>query len=142
MKPVPSIKHAEGSPETGPRRNTQYIWRDHGVFEKGLIGSPGERKRTPCEQGENDPRQPHLKDHRGQCIVPVPLRSDDWRNILPFSHFKTIITRNGTTLIFLIDNFNIDTAMGTMLKYDSEESKQFYEMFVLKPEHARKEHYK
>lgn len=37
------------------------------------------------------------------------------------------------------ENANIDgdTAMGTMLKYGSEGSKQFYEMFVLKPEHAR-----
>ncbi|MCI9596312.1 MAG: anaerobic ribonucleoside triphosphate reductase [Firmicutes bacterium] len=36
------------------------------------------------------------------------------------------------------ENANIDgdTAMGTMLKYGSEGSKQFYEMFVLKPEHA------
>lgn len=37
------------------------------------------------------------------------------------------------------ENANIDgdTAMGTMLKYGSEGSKQFYEMFVLKPEHAQ-----
>ena len=37
------------------------------------------------------------------------------------------------------ENANIDgdTAMGTMLKYGSEGSKQFYEMFVLNPEHAR-----
>ncbi|MCR5035158.1 MAG: anaerobic ribonucleoside triphosphate reductase [Clostridia bacterium] len=37
------------------------------------------------------------------------------------------------------ENANIDgdTAMGTMLKYGSEGAKQFYEMFVLKPEHAR-----
>ena len=37
------------------------------------------------------------------------------------------------------ENANIDgdTAMGTMLKYGSEGSKQFYEMFVLKPEHAK-----
>ena len=36
------------------------------------------------------------------------------------------------------DNANIDgdTAMGTMLKYGSEGAKQFYEMFILKPEHA------
>lgn len=27
--------------------------------------------------------------------------------------------------------------MGTMLKYGSEGSKQFYQMFVMKPEHAR-----
>ena len=33
-------------------------------------------------------------------------------------------------------NVNGDTAMGTMLKYGSEGAKQFYEMFVLKPEHA------
>jgi len=36
------------------------------------------------------------------------------------------------------ENANIDgdTAMGTMLKYGSEGAKQFYEMFVLKPDHA------
>ncbi|HEX3026081.1 MAG TPA: anaerobic ribonucleoside triphosphate reductase [Clostridia bacterium] len=34
-------------------------------------------------------------------------------------------------------NINGDTAMGTMLKYGSEGAKQFYDMFVLKPEHAR-----
>lgn len=34
-------------------------------------------------------------------------------------------------------NVNGDTPMGTMLKYGSEGAKQFYEMFVLKPEHAR-----
>ncbi len=32
-------------------------------------------------------------------------------------------------------NINGDTAMGTMLKYGSEGAKQFYEMFILKPEH-------
>ena len=37
------------------------------------------------------------------------------------------------------ENANIDgdIAMGTMLKYGSEGAKQFYEMFVLKPEHAK-----
>ena len=37
------------------------------------------------------------------------------------------------------ENANIDgdTAMGSMLKYGSEGAKQFYQMFVLKPEHAR-----
>ena len=37
------------------------------------------------------------------------------------------------------ENANIDgdTAMGTMLKYGSEGAKQFNEMFVLKPEHAK-----
>lgn len=37
------------------------------------------------------------------------------------------------------ENANIDgdTAMGAMLKYGSEGAKQFYQMFVLKPEHAR-----
>jgi len=37
------------------------------------------------------------------------------------------------------ENANIDgdTAMGTMLKYGSEGAKQFYKIFVLKPEHAR-----
>lgn len=37
------------------------------------------------------------------------------------------------------ENANIDgdTAMGTMLKYGSEAAKQFYEMFLLKPEHSR-----
>lgn len=34
-------------------------------------------------------------------------------------------------------NVNSDTAMGTMLKYGSEGSKQFFEMFVLKPEHSK-----
>ena len=36
------------------------------------------------------------------------------------------------------ENANIDgdTAMGTMLKYGSEGAKQFYEMFVINPEHA------
>ncbi len=36
------------------------------------------------------------------------------------------------------ENANIDgdTAMGTMLKYGSEGAKQFYEMYVLKPEHS------
>ena len=37
------------------------------------------------------------------------------------------------------ENANIDgnTAMGTMLKYGSESAKMYYDMFVLKPEHAR-----
>ena len=37
------------------------------------------------------------------------------------------------------ENANIDgdTAMGTMLKYGSEGAKRFYNMFVLKPEHAK-----
>ncbi|MCX7709301.1 MAG: anaerobic ribonucleoside triphosphate reductase [Clostridia bacterium] len=37
------------------------------------------------------------------------------------------------------ENANIDgdTAMGTMLKYGSEGAKQFYEMYVLKPEHTK-----
>lgn len=37
------------------------------------------------------------------------------------------------------ENANIDgdTAMGTMLKYGSEGSKQFYELFVLNPAHAK-----
>ena len=34
-------------------------------------------------------------------------------------------------------NIDTDTAMGTMLKYGSESAKQFYEMYVLKPEHAK-----
>ncbi len=34
-------------------------------------------------------------------------------------------------------NIDADTAMGTMLKYGSEGAKQFYEMYILKPEHAR-----
>ncbi len=34
-------------------------------------------------------------------------------------------------------NVDADTAMGTMLKYGSEGSKKFFEMFVLKPEHSR-----
>ena len=38
------------------------------------------------------------------------------------------------------ENANIDgdTAMGTMLKYGSEGAKQFYEMYVLNPEHAQR----
>lgn len=37
------------------------------------------------------------------------------------------------------ENANIDgdTAMGTMLKYGSEGAKQFYQMFMIKPEHAQ-----
>ena len=37
------------------------------------------------------------------------------------------------------ENANIDgdTAMGTMLKYGSESAKQFYEMYVLNPKHAK-----
>ena len=37
------------------------------------------------------------------------------------------------------ENANIDgdTAMGTMLKYGSEGAKQFYEMYILRPEHAK-----
>ena len=37
------------------------------------------------------------------------------------------------------ENANIDgdTAMGTMLKFGSEGAKQFYDMFVLNPDHAR-----
>jgi len=37
------------------------------------------------------------------------------------------------------ENANIDgdTAMGTMLKYGSEGAKQFYEMYMLSPEHSR-----
>jgi ribonucleoside-triphosphate reductase len=37
------------------------------------------------------------------------------------------------------ENANIDsnTAMGTMLKYGCEGAKQFYDMFMLKPEHAK-----
>lgn len=34
-------------------------------------------------------------------------------------------------------NIDSDTAMGTMLKYGSEGAKQFYEMYILKPEHAK-----
>lgn len=34
-------------------------------------------------------------------------------------------------------NINADTAMGTMLKYGSEGAKQFYEMYVLDPRHAK-----
>ncbi|MEA5067746.1 MAG: anaerobic ribonucleoside-triphosphate reductase, partial [Christensenellaceae bacterium] len=34
-------------------------------------------------------------------------------------------------------NINGDTAMGAMLKYGAEGAKQFNQMFVLKPEHAR-----
>ena len=34
-------------------------------------------------------------------------------------------------------NINADTAMGTMLKYGSEGAKKFYQMFVLKKDHAQ-----
>ena len=34
-------------------------------------------------------------------------------------------------------NIDADTAMGTMLKYGSEGAKQFYEMYVLDPDHAK-----
>lgn len=34
-------------------------------------------------------------------------------------------------------NVNGDTAMGTMLKYGSEGAKEFFNMYVLKPEHAK-----
>ena len=34
-------------------------------------------------------------------------------------------------------NIDCDTAMGSMLKYGSEGAKQFYQLFVMKPEHAR-----
>src|SRR5699024_10489924 len=34
-------------------------------------------------------------------------------------------------------NLDGDTAMGTMLKYGSEGAKQFYEMYVLDPKHAK-----
>lgn len=34
-------------------------------------------------------------------------------------------------------NVNCDTAMGTMLKYGQEGAKQFYSMFVLKPDHNK-----
>jgi ribonucleoside-triphosphate reductase len=34
-------------------------------------------------------------------------------------------------------NVNGDTAMGTMLKYGSEGAKQFYEMYILDPEHSK-----
>ncbi len=37
-------------------------------------------------------------------------------------------------------NINGDTAMGTMLKYGSEGAKQFYEMYVLDPMHAKAHH--
>lgn len=37
-------------------------------------------------------------------------------------------------------NINGDTAMGTMLKYGSEGAKQFYEMYVLDPAHAKAHH--
>jgi len=34
-------------------------------------------------------------------------------------------------------NVNGDTAMGTMLKYGSEGAKQFYDMFILNPDHSK-----
>ncbi len=37
-------------------------------------------------------------------------------------------------------NIDADTAMGTMLKYGSEGAKQFYEMYILNPKHAKAHH--
>ncbi|MDL2273289.1 anaerobic ribonucleoside triphosphate reductase [Oscillospiraceae bacterium OttesenSCG-928-G22] len=52
--------------------------------------------------------------------------------------YEDITFRSASDSDIKRENANIDgdTAMGTMLKYGSEGAKQFYEMFVLKPEHA------
>ncbi len=53
--------------------------------------------------------------------------------------FNDITFSSATDSDIKRENANIDgdTAMGMMLKYGSEGAKQFYEMFVLKPEHAK-----
>ncbi len=53
--------------------------------------------------------------------------------------YKDITFRDASESDLKRENANIDgdTAMGSMLKYGSEGAKQFYEMFVLKPAHAK-----
>lgn len=58
----------------------------------------------------------------------------------PFiSTYKNITFSSAKDSDIKRENANIDgdTAMGTMLKYGSEGSKQFYQMFMIKPEHAQ-----
>ncbi|MDR0381392.1 MAG: anaerobic ribonucleoside triphosphate reductase [Oscillospiraceae bacterium] len=52
--------------------------------------------------------------------------------------YEDITFRDASDSDIKRENANIDgdTAMGAMLKYGSEGAKQFYEMFVLKPEHS------
>lgn len=52
--------------------------------------------------------------------------------------YKDVTFRSSKESDIKRENANIDgdTAMGTMLKYGSEGAKQFYEMFVIKPEFA------
>lgn len=53
--------------------------------------------------------------------------------------FEDITYKDSSSSDLKRDNANIngDTAMGTMLKYGSEGAKEFYEKFVLKPEHSK-----
>ncbi len=52
--------------------------------------------------------------------------------------YHDITTKDAKESDLKRDNANVDgnTAMGTMLKYGSEGSKMYYEMFMLKPEHS------
>ena len=95
------------------------------TVEKVLIEN-GKRARTAKElssstapSAASDPRSQHPADAKSMedIDLPVPPRDNDLKR----------------------ENANIDgdTAMGTMLKYGSEGAKQFYEMFILKPEHAK-----
>ncbi|MDR2530366.1 MAG: anaerobic ribonucleoside triphosphate reductase [Oscillospiraceae bacterium] len=53
--------------------------------------------------------------------------------------YEEITTADAKDSNILRENANIngDTAMGAMLKFGSEGAKQYYEMFVLKPEHGK-----
>ncbi len=61
------------------------------------------------------------------------------RNTRLMKTYNDITFRDAKDSDIKRENANIDgdTAMGTMLKYGSEGAKQFYEMFVLHPQHAR-----
>ena len=52
--------------------------------------------------------------------------------------FEDLTFKDSTEVDIKRENANIDgdTAMGTMLKYGSESAKQFYDLFVLNPEHS------
>ncbi|MDR2159176.1 MAG: anaerobic ribonucleoside triphosphate reductase [Treponema sp.] len=56
--------------------------------------------------------------------------------------FEEITTKDAKDNDLKRENANIDgnTAMGNMLKYGSEGAKQFNELFILNPEHARAHH--
>ena len=56
-----------------------------------------------------------------------------------FSHFDDITFSDAVDSDVKRENANIngDTSMGAMLKYGSEGAKQFYNMFVLNPDHSR-----